>query len=52
MFQLSQQILDLFHTCEQKVEDLEKKELCRARLQTDIQRLFPCMFASNLHPLC
>ncbi|GAA6087790.1 poly(A) RNA polymerase GLD2 [Tachysurus ichikawai] len=39
---LSQQILDLFHTCEQKVEDLEKKELCRARLQTDIQRLFPC----------
>ncbi|XP_058230296.1 poly(A) RNA polymerase GLD2 [Hemibagrus wyckioides] len=39
---LSQQILDLFHTCEQKSEDLEKKEFCRARLQTDIQRLFPC----------
>lgn len=52
MFQLSQQILDLFHACEQKSEDLEKKEFCRARLQTDIQRLFPCRSASSLHPLC
>ncbi|MCJ8746834.1 hypothetical protein PDJAM_G00146380 [Pangasius djambal] len=39
---LSQQILDLFHTCEQRSEDLEKKEFCRAQLQIDIQRLFPC----------
>ncbi|XP_053530544.1 poly(A) RNA polymerase GLD2 [Ictalurus punctatus] len=39
---LSQQILDLFHTCEQQSEDLEKKEFCRAQLQIDIQRLFPC----------
>lgn len=41
--QLSQQILDLFHACEQQNEDLEKKERCRAQLQIDIQRLFPCM---------
>ncbi|KAM9447023.1 poly(A) RNA polymerase GLD2 isoform 1-T1 [Clarias gariepinus] len=39
---LSQQILDLFHTCEQQSEDLEKKEFCRAQLQIDIRRLFPC----------
>ncbi|XP_060762968.1 poly(A) RNA polymerase GLD2 [Neoarius graeffei] len=39
---LSQQILDLFHSCEQQREDLEKKEFCRAQLQIDIQRLFPC----------
>lgn len=48
VFQLSQQILDLFHTCEQQSEDLEKKEFCRAQLQIDIQRLFPCMSASSL----
>ncbi|XP_028851116.1 poly(A) RNA polymerase GLD2 [Denticeps clupeoides] len=39
---LSQQILELFQSCEQQSEDLEKKELCRAQLQTDIQRIFPC----------
>ncbi|KAI5088239.1 poly(A) RNA polymerase GLD2 [Silurus meridionalis] len=39
---LSQQILDLFLTCEQQSEDLEKKEFCRTQLQMDIQRLFPC----------
>lgn len=49
MFQLSQQILDLFHACEQQSEDLEQKEFCRAQLQIDIQRLFPCMSASSLH---
>uniref|UniRef100_A0AAY4BNN4 polynucleotide adenylyltransferase n=1 Tax=Denticeps clupeoides TaxID=299321 RepID=A0AAY4BNN4_9TELE len=37
-----QQILELFQSCEQQSEDLEKKELCRAQLQTDIQRIFPC----------
>ncbi|KAI4893164.1 hypothetical protein NFI96_020682 [Prochilodus magdalenae] len=39
---LSQQILELFHACEQQTEDLERKESCRAQLQRDIQRLFPC----------
>ncbi|TSM85992.1 Poly(A) RNA polymerase GLD2 [Bagarius yarrelli] len=39
---LSQQILDLFNSCEQQSEDLEKKEFCRAQLQMDIQRIFPC----------
>ncbi|KAK2911706.1 hypothetical protein Q8A67_003839 [Cirrhinus molitorella] len=39
---LSQQILDLFHACEQQNDDLEKKEHCRAALQRDIQTIFPC----------
>ncbi|XP_073695836.1 poly(A) RNA polymerase GLD2 [Garra rufa] len=39
---LSQQILDLFHACEQQNDDLEKKEQCRAALQRDIQTIFPC----------
>ncbi|KAL2092090.1 hypothetical protein ACEWY4_011888 [Coilia grayii] len=38
---LSQQILDLFISCQQQDDDLEKKELCRAQLQRDIQMLFP-----------
>ncbi|XP_077087827.1 poly(A) RNA polymerase GLD2 isoform X2 [Siphateles boraxobius] len=38
---LSQQILDLFHACEQQSDDLEKKENCRAVLQRDIQTIFP-----------
>ncbi|XP_058851572.1 poly(A) RNA polymerase GLD2 isoform X3 [Acipenser ruthenus] len=38
---LSQQILELFQTCQQQSDDLEKKELCRAELQREIQRLFP-----------
>lgn len=42
LFQLSQQILDLYLSCQQQDDDLEKKELCRAQLQRDIQRLFPC----------
>ncbi|RXN21187.1 poly(A) RNA polymerase GLD2-like protein [Labeo rohita] len=40
--ELSQQILDLFHACEQQNDDLEKKEHCRAALQRDIQTIFPC----------
>uniref|UniRef100_A0A8C1KAT2 polynucleotide adenylyltransferase n=2 Tax=Cyprinus carpio TaxID=7962 RepID=A0A8C1KAT2_CYPCA len=39
---LSQQILNLFHACEQQNDDLEKKEHCRAALQRDIQTIFPC----------
>ncbi|XP_041956314.1 poly(A) RNA polymerase GLD2 isoform X1 [Alosa sapidissima] len=38
---LSQQILELYVSCEQQDDDLERKELCRAQLQRDIQRLFP-----------
>ncbi|MBN3301085.1 GLD2 polymerase, partial [Amia calva] len=40
-FQLSQQIMELFQVCQQQADDLEKKELCRAQLQREIQRLFP-----------
>lgn len=39
---LSQQILDLFLACEQRSEDLDRKESCRAQLQRDIQLLHPC----------
>uniref|UniRef100_A0A4W4FV21 polynucleotide adenylyltransferase n=1 Tax=Electrophorus electricus TaxID=8005 RepID=A0A4W4FV21_ELEEL len=42
VFQLSEQMLELFHACEQQNEDLDKKESCRTQLQKDIQRLFPC----------
>ncbi|KAI1905228.1 hypothetical protein AGOR_G00013960 [Albula goreensis] len=38
---LSQQILDLFQACQQQSDDLEKKEVCRAQLQREIQWLFP-----------
>ncbi|XP_007890278.1 poly(A) RNA polymerase GLD2 isoform X2 [Callorhinchus milii] len=38
---LSQQILELFHDCQQQSIDLDKKDLCRAELQREIQRIFP-----------
>ncbi|XP_063051197.1 poly(A) RNA polymerase GLD2 [Engraulis encrasicolus] len=38
---LSQQVLELFVSCQQQDDDLEKKELCRAQLQRDMQMLFP-----------
>uniref|UniRef100_H3B2G2 polynucleotide adenylyltransferase n=1 Tax=Latimeria chalumnae TaxID=7897 RepID=H3B2G2_LATCH len=38
---LSHQILELFKACQQQACDLEKKELCRAELQREIQQLFP-----------
>ncbi|CAB1321465.1 unnamed protein product, partial [Coregonus sp. 'balchen'] len=38
---LSGQMVDLFEACQQQSADLEWKELCRARLQREIQRLFP-----------
>ncbi|KAJ8396573.1 hypothetical protein AAFF_G00016390 [Aldrovandia affinis] len=38
---LSQQILDLFQACQQQDDDLQKKEVCRAQLQREIQWLFP-----------
>ncbi|PNJ60634.1 PAPD4 isoform 4 [Pongo abelii] len=38
---LSQQILELFETCQQQISDLKKKELCRTQLQKEIQLLFP-----------
>ncbi|XP_064163700.1 poly(A) RNA polymerase GLD2 [Anguilla rostrata] len=38
---LSQQILELFQACQQRGDDLQKKEVCRAQLQREIQRLFP-----------
>lgn len=41
--QLSGQMVELFEACQQQSTDLERKELCRAQLQREIQRLFPCM---------
>ncbi|XP_065517925.1 poly(A) RNA polymerase GLD2 isoform X4 [Lathamus discolor] len=38
---LSRQVLELFQACQQQTSDLHKKEVCRAQLQTEIQRLFP-----------
>uniref|UniRef100_A0A673ZFP5 polynucleotide adenylyltransferase n=1 Tax=Salmo trutta TaxID=8032 RepID=A0A673ZFP5_SALTR len=39
--QLSGQMVELFEACQQQSTDLERKELCRAQLQREIQRLFP-----------
>ncbi|NXD27431.1 GLD2 polymerase, partial [Spelaeornis formosus] len=39
--QLSQQVLDLFQACRQQSSDLDRKELCRAELQREIQLIFP-----------
>ncbi|XP_063521509.1 poly(A) RNA polymerase GLD2 isoform X2 [Pongo pygmaeus] len=49
--QLSQQILELFETCQQQISDLKKKELCRTQLQREIQLLFPRMFPYFACPL-
>ncbi|XP_071013444.1 poly(A) RNA polymerase GLD2 [Oncorhynchus clarkii lewisi] len=38
---LSGQMVELFEACQQQSTDLERKELCRAQLQREIQRLFP-----------
>lgn len=38
---LSCQMLELFEACQQQPSDLERKEVCRARLQQDIQQIFP-----------
>ncbi|XP_028980216.2 poly(A) RNA polymerase GLD2 isoform X2 [Esox lucius] len=38
---LSGQMVELFEACQQQLSDLERKELCRAQLQREIQRLFP-----------
>ncbi|XP_040898038.1 poly(A) RNA polymerase GLD2 [Toxotes jaculatrix] len=37
---LSNQMVELFEACQQQSSDLERKEMCRARLQKDIQRVF------------
>ncbi|NXU04181.1 GLD2 polymerase, partial [Buphagus erythrorhynchus] len=39
--ELSQQVLELFQTCRQQASDLDRKELCRAQLQREIQLIFP-----------
>lgn len=38
---LSCQMVELFEACQQQPSDLERKEVCRARLQQDIQQIFP-----------
>ncbi|XP_041855212.1 poly(A) RNA polymerase GLD2 [Melanotaenia boesemani] len=37
---LSSQMVELFEACQQQPLDLERKELCRAQLQQDIQRVY------------
>jgi len=39
-FQLSGQMVALFEACQQQTSDLERKEMCRARLQQDIQHVY------------
>ncbi|NXB81612.1 GLD2 polymerase, partial [Donacobius atricapilla] len=39
--ELSQQVLELFHACQQQASDLDRKELCRTELQREIQLIFP-----------
>lgn len=41
--QLSRQMVELFEACQQQASDLSRKEMCRTRLQRDIQNVFPCM---------
>ncbi|XP_047236186.1 poly(A) RNA polymerase GLD2 [Girardinichthys multiradiatus] len=38
---LSSQMVELFEACQQQPSDLDRKEACRARLQDDIQKIFP-----------
>uniref|UniRef100_A0A3Q2NZT7 polynucleotide adenylyltransferase n=1 Tax=Fundulus heteroclitus TaxID=8078 RepID=A0A3Q2NZT7_FUNHE len=38
---LSSQMVELFDACQQQPADLNRKEACRARLQQDIQHMFP-----------
>lgn len=49
--QLSCQMVELFEACQQQPSDLERKEVCRARLQQDIQQIFPCMYDLYIHIL-
>ncbi|XP_028270329.1 poly(A) RNA polymerase GLD2 [Parambassis ranga] len=37
---LSAQMVELFEACQQQPSDLERKEMCRTRLQQEIQRIF------------
>ncbi|XP_062238085.1 poly(A) RNA polymerase GLD2 [Platichthys flesus] len=37
---LSTQMMELFEACQQQLSDLTWKEMCRARLQQDIQRVY------------
>ncbi|XP_071338867.1 poly(A) RNA polymerase GLD2 [Trachinotus anak] len=37
---LSDQMVELFEACQQQPSDLAQKEMCRARLQQDIQRVY------------
>ncbi|XP_029916248.1 poly(A) RNA polymerase GLD2 isoform X2 [Myripristis murdjan] len=38
---LSSQMVELFEACQQQTPDLVRKEMCRTRLQEDIQNIFP-----------
>ncbi|KAG7278309.1 hypothetical protein CRUP_029914 [Coryphaenoides rupestris] len=38
---LSKQMVQLFEACQQQAPDLSRKEMCRSRLQADIQGVFP-----------
>ncbi|KAE8292272.1 Poly(A) RNA polymerase GLD2 [Larimichthys crocea] len=37
---LSDQMVELFEACQQQTSDLARKEMCRTRLQQDIQRVY------------
>lgn len=42
-------MVELFEACQQQVSDLEKKEVCRAQLQQDIQRVYAGVYKIYNH---
>lgn len=47
--QLSCQMVEMFEACQQQASDLDRKELCRTRLQDDIQGQYPGVYEIHNH---
>lgn len=47
--QLSCQMVELFEACQQQSSDLARKEMCRTRLQQDIQRIYAGLTRMQCH---
>lgn len=47
--QLSCQMVELFEACQQQSSDLARKEMCRTRLQQDIQRIYAGLTRMQYH---
>lgn len=44
-------MVDLFEACQQQSSDLARKEMCRTRLQQDIQRVYAGVYEIHSHAL-